>query len=69
LKKKPHEKKKKTLSQRRKSTYKQNRAESVPFLIVFTANVLKHGLELQTKPFRNIPPCTANEFFTTYKHQ
>ena len=52
-----------------KSTYKQNRAESVPFLIVFTANVLKHGLELQTKPFRNIPPCTANEFFTTYKHQ
>ena len=38
--KKPHEKKRKTLSQRKKSTYKQNRAlESVPFLIVFTANV------------------------------
>ena len=31
---------KKTLSQKKeKSTYKQNRAESVPFLIVFTANV------------------------------
>ena len=23
----------------------------------------EHGLDLQTKPFRNIPPCTANEFF------
>jgi hypothetical protein len=25
--------------EKEKSTYKQNRAESVPFLIVFTANV------------------------------
>ena len=32
-------KEKKNIITKKKSTYKQNRAESVPFLIVFTANV------------------------------
>ena len=66
----PHEKKRKTLSQRKKSTYKQNRAESVPFLIVFTANVLKStAWNYRQNPLEIFLHALQTSFFTTYKHQ
>ena len=68
-KKKPHEKKKNIIT-KKKSTYKQNRAESVPFLIVFTANVLKStAWNYRKNPLEIFLHALQTSFFTTYKHQ